>query len=150
VAGATPRRSSARSLTPDPACTPGAASPAVTQADLATTICQPGYTATIRPPASTTDREKAANALAYSYAGSMKTAECDHLISLEIGGDPNDARNLWVEPNDRTGATSANNGKDPVENAAHAAVCAGRLTLAAAQAGIAGDWAALGRQLGVL
>jgi hypothetical protein len=116
---------------------------------LKTTICKPGYTASIRPPAAITGREKSTNALSYGYTGSSKTGEYDHLISLELGGDPNDARNLWVEPNDVSGATTTRNAKDGVENAAHTAICAGRITLAAAQTGIATDWPALGRQLGL-
>src|SRR5579884_2059421 len=35
---------------PDPRCTPGAISPAVTQATIGTTICREGYTETVRPP----------------------------------------------------------------------------------------------------
>jgi hypothetical protein len=87
------------------ACTPGAISPAVTQANLASTICRKGgYTGGIRPSASVTGKEKVLNAKSYGYAGSMSDAEFDHLISLQLGGDPNDSRNLWVEP--RTLATS--------------------------------------------
>jgi hypothetical protein len=96
-----------------------------------------------------TGREKAASARSYGYTGPAATGEYDHLISLELGGDPNDARNLWVEPNDNAGATSTTNSKDAVENAAHAALCSGRLTLDAVQTGIATDWVALGRRLGV-
>ena len=134
---------------PDPACTPGALNPRVTPATLRSTICRSGYTSSIRPPASITGREKTANARSYGYTGSSKTGEYDHLISLELGGDPNDARNLWVEPNDKPRATSTANGKDAVESAANAAVCTGTLTLAAAQTGIATDWVALGHRLGV-
>lgn len=134
---------------PDPACTPGATNPRVTQADLASTICRGGYTSSIRPPAQITGREKAANATSYGYTGSFRTGEYDHLISLELGGDPNDARNLWVEPNDRSNASGTNNSKDTVENAAHDAVCSGRLTLAEVQQAIASNWVALGRRLGV-
>jgi hypothetical protein len=111
---------------PDPACTPGARNPKVTTATLATTICRAGYSSSIRPPEAITGREKAANVRSYGYTGPIRTGEYDHLISLELGGDPNDARNLWVEPNDRPGATTTTNGKDAVENAAHAAICAGR------------------------
>jgi hypothetical protein len=35
---------------PDPACTPGALNPDVTQASIGSTICVSGWTATIRPP----------------------------------------------------------------------------------------------------
>lgn len=118
---------------------------------MGTTICRPGggYTSSIRPPVSITSREKAANAKSYGYTGSFTTGEYDHLISLQLGGDPNDPRNLWVEPNDRTGATSTNNSKDTVENAARDAICSGKLTLAEVQQAIVTDWPALGRRLGI-
>ncbi|HEY6798822.1 MAG TPA: hypothetical protein VI248_29435 [Kineosporiaceae bacterium] len=134
---------------PDPACTPGALNPKVTPATVRTTICRSGYTSSIRPPLSITSREKVANARSYGYTGSTRTAEYDHLISLELGGDPNDPRNLWVQPNDDRAATTTANRKDSVENAAHSAVCDGRLTLAEVQTGIAADWVALGRRLGL-
>jgi hypothetical protein len=135
---------------PDPVCTPGATNPKVTPDTLATTICRAGgYTSSIRPPADITGREKAANAKSYGYTGSFKTGEYDHLISLQLGGDPNDPRNLWVQPNDDRRATATNNRKDSVEDAAHTAVCAGRMTLADVQQAIATDWVALGRRLGV-
>jgi len=40
--------------------------------------------------------------------------------------------------------------RDQVENAAHAAICAGKLPLATAQAGFQSDWSVLGQQLGVI
>lgn len=135
-------------LMPDPACTPGATSPAVTQASISATICVSGYTAGIRPPTSVTGPEKAGLLLAYSFTGDAKTTELDHLVPLELGGDPGDIRNLWPEPNDRTGAKSVQNGKDVVENRAKAAVCAGTMTLAHAQQGIASDWVSFGKALG--
>ena len=46
---------------PDPRCTPGALNPAVTQANIRQTICQDGWTDTIRPPESVTEPEKAAS-----------------------------------------------------------------------------------------
>ena len=89
-------------------CTPGAISPAVTQANLKSTICRKGgYTSGIRPSTYVTGKEKALNAASYGYNGRMGDAEYDHLISLQLGGDPNDPRNLWVEPADpghKTGA----------------------------------------------
>ncbi|MFE4621766.1 hypothetical protein [Streptomyces mirabilis] len=127
----------------DPTCTPGAVSPAVTQANLTSTICRKGgYTSGIRPPASVTGKEKALNAASYGYKGRMGEAEYDHLISLQLGGDPNDPRNLWVEPPDpghKAGA-GVNNLKDPVETKLHTAVCARKVTLVAAQKAIVTDW----------
>jgi hypothetical protein len=79
---------------PDPNCTPGAISPKVNQDTLVMTICRTGYTKSIRPPASITESEKRENAAAYGYAGSLKDVEYDHLVPLEVGGDPNDPRNL--------------------------------------------------------
>ncbi|MFH8394271.1 hypothetical protein [Streptomyces sp. NPDC018036] len=127
----------------DPACTPGAISPAVTQANLKSTICRKGgYTSGIRPSTSVTGKEKALNAASYGYRGSMRDAEYDHLISLQLGGDPNDPRNLWVEPPDpgHKGGSGVNNRKDPVETKLHTAVCANKITLATAQRAIVTDW----------
>jgi hypothetical protein len=119
---------------PDPNCTPGAISPKVTEDTLATTICMTGYTKSIRPPASIIAAEKRANARAYGYTGPLSGIEYDHLVPLELGGDPNDARNLWVEP----GASP--NPKDAIESKLHQQVCAGTVPLAAAQQAIATDW----------
>ena len=119
---------------PDPNCTPGAISPKVTQDTLVTTICRTGYTKSIRPPASITEIEKHENAAAYGYSGSLKDVEYDHLVPLESGGDPNDPRNLWIEP----GASP--NPKDGVESRLHELVCEGTVPLAAAQEAIATDW----------
>ncbi|MFE2520965.1 hypothetical protein ACFXG9_37855 [Streptomyces mirabilis] len=127
----------------DPACTPGAVSPAVTQANLKSTICRKGgYTSGIRPSTSVTGKEKALNAASYGYKGPMGDAEYDHLISLQLGGDPNDSRNLWVEPPDpgHKKGGGVNNRKDPVETKLHTAVCAGKVTLTAAQKAIVTDW----------
>ena len=43
---------------PDPKCTPGAIDPAVTQDNIDSTICIPGYTKTVRPPVSITEPQK--------------------------------------------------------------------------------------------
>lgn len=137
---------------PDPKCTPGALNPDVTQKTLKSTICRPsGYTKGIRPPASITGPEKTANAKSYGYHGSLHDAEYDHLVSLELGGDPNDPRNLWVEPpspGHRPGS-GPNNPKDGVENKLHTAVCSGKAQLADAQKDIATDWTTALAKLGV-
>lgn len=127
---------------PDPLCTPGAVNPQVTQATIATTICQSGWTATVRPPASVTGPEKVGSARAYGYTGSFRTGEYDHLIPLELGGDPNDPANLWLQPNENPTATSTRNTKDGLENTLKSLVCSRRLTLAAAQQTIATNWLA--------
>jgi hypothetical protein len=129
---------------PDPHCTPGATNPQVTQANLASTVCKSGYTATIRPPEDITGPEKRASEAAYGLMGSGKTTEYDHLISLELGGDPDSALNLWPEPN-ATSAAGVNNPKDHIENELKRLVCDavhGRpyLPLAKAQYLIATNW----------
>ncbi len=118
---------------PDLACTPGVTNPAVTPTTLGTTICKPGWTTTVRPPTSVTNRIKKDTDVAYGLPADTK-GELDHLISLELGGAPADPRNLWVQPG------PIPNPKDTVENRLHAAVCAGQVTLGAAQHAIATDW----------
>jgi len=125
---------------PDPRCTPGALNPDVTQSTIGATICVSGYTSSIRPPEAVTEPEKTASASAYGYTGSFSTAEYDHLVPLELGGDPNDPANLWIEPNDNPQATSFANAKDVLENKLNDLVCTGKLSLAAAQAAIATNW----------
>lgn len=136
----------------DPACTPGALNPDVTQADLATTICRKGgYTAGIRPPAYITAKEKRLSAVSYDYTGTSRDSEYDHLISLQLGGDPNDPRNLWVEPpspGHKSGA-GPNNPKDVVETKLHTAVCRGTIKLAQAQQAIVTDWSTALTRLGL-
>lgn len=127
----------------DPACTPGATSPAVTQANLRSTICRKGgYTSGVRPSSYVTGKEKRLNAASYGYTGSMRDAEYDHLISLQLGGAPNDPRNLWIEPPSpgHKKNSGPNNPKDRVETKLHTAVCNGTITLKQAQQAIVTDW----------
>jgi hypothetical protein len=127
---------------PDPRCTPGSIDPAVTQANIGSTICRSGYTKTVRPPEAQTEKFKFDVAYpAYGDPDSKKT-ELDHLVSLELGGS-NDAANLWPE------SPATPNPKDKVENALNDAVCSGRVTLAAAQAAIASDWLTAEQKLGL-
>jgi hypothetical protein len=124
---------------PDAIATPGATNPTVTQANIKTTICVPGWTKTIRPPASYTNKLKAGQLAAGAYANPQapRAFEEDHLISLEIGGHPTDPRNLWPQPWDGPYGAHA---KDRLENFLRRAVCSGRLTLAEAQAAVSGNW----------
>ena len=119
---------------PDPHCTPGALNPAVTQANIHQTICKSGWTSTVRPSESVTEKEKRGSLAAYGDTYPLADYEYDHLVSLELGGAVNDPRNLWPE----LGASF--NPKDQVENELNAEVCDGKLTLAAAQKDIATNW----------
>jgi hypothetical protein len=127
---------------PDAGCTPGALAPAVTQANIARTICRSGYSESVRPSSSITEREKRASMAAYGDHGPLHAYEYDHLVSLELGGAPNDARNLWPEP----GASP--NRKDTLENRLHRLVCDHRMTLVAAQSAIARNWVTAYRRYG--
>jgi hypothetical protein len=126
---------------PDPHCTPGATSRAVTEANIHSTICVRGYTKTVRPPESVTEPEKLASMTSYGDTGSPRDYEYDHLISLELGGAANDPRNLWPEPG------RSPNPKDRLENRLHALVCGGQMTLRTAQRQIAANWVAANRRL---
>jgi hypothetical protein len=126
---------------PDPHCTPGLRDRRVTQRNLASTVCHAGYSKSVRPPESVTEPEKLASMRAYGDRDSPRHYEYDHLISLELGGSPNDPRNLWPEP----GASP--NFKDRVENRLHTQVCHGAISLASAQHQIATDWVAAYRRL---
>jgi Protein of unknown function (DUF3761) len=130
----------AGAVLPDPGRTPGATNPAVTQANIRSTICVSGWTATIRPDSDyTTSLKEQQLASGYAFHGDVSTAdyEEDHLISLEIGGSPTSPLNLWPEPyNTPDGART----KDVVENKLNALVCGGTITLIAAQQAIAVNW----------
>jgi hypothetical protein len=129
---------------PDPALTPGALNPAVTQATIHTTICVSGWTATIRPPESFTDALKVKQIAQYAYIDtSTSDYEEDHLISLELGGAPADARNLWPEPYTDAlsdGRSTGARTKDEFETKLKTEVCAGTITLAQGQADIGDHW----------
>jgi hypothetical protein len=78
---------------------------------------------------------------AYGDAGQLHDYEYDHLVPLELGGAPNDPRNLWPEPG------RAPNPKDELERRLREMVCAGRLALGTAQREIASNWVVAYRRL---
>jgi hypothetical protein len=131
---------------PDPALTPGARNPDVTPADLGSTICKSGWTKTVRPPVSYTNSLKKKQIAQYGYADTdLRHYEEDHLIPLEVGGAPRDARNLWPEPRTATLPDGTKVGavqKDGLENYLHARVCNGSIPLGVAQDAFAKDWVA--------
>jgi len=107
--------------------TPGVLNPAVTQATLSSTVCRKGWTRTVRPPVSYTNELKRRGIAQYRLRGPPSAFQEDHLISLELGGNPTDPRNLWPEPYPRAAAV------DRIENELNDRVCSGSLTLADAQ-----------------
>ncbi|HXK15017.1 MAG TPA: hypothetical protein VNH45_10815 [Gaiellaceae bacterium] len=107
--------------------TPGVLNAAVTQATIASTVCRKGYTRTIRPSVDYTNVLKERQLRQYGLRGPPSAFQEDHLISLELGGNPTDPRNLWPEPYPRAAAV------DQIENDLNHRVCTGSLTLAEAQ-----------------
>lgn len=129
----------ARGALPDPRCSPGAVDPALTRA----VLCSAGFhTSSVRH---VPDSLKHAVEIAYGMVPRAygRTIEIDHIVSLELGGS-NDIANLYPEPG---GGTSGYQVKDRLENALHRLVCAGTMTLAAAQRGIATNWLQLYRSV---
>jgi len=127
-----PCHARAGGLLPDRRCTPGAIDPAITQANIQSTICRTGYTETVRPPESQTEAFKFGEAYPAYGIPSGTASELDHLVPLELGG-ANDAANLWPE------VGPVPNPKDTVEAALNTAVCDGQVSLARAQRAIARD-----------
>jgi hypothetical protein len=109
------------------ALTPGVLNRAVTQATIRSTICRHGWTRTVRPPVSYTNELKRKGLRRYGLRGPPSAFQEDHLISLELGGDPVDPRNLWPEPYPRASDV------DRIENDLNHRVCTGSLSLAEAQ-----------------
>jgi hypothetical protein len=113
--------------TADPGRTPGVLNPDVTPATIGQTICVRGWTRTIRPPSSYTSELKLRQMRDYGSTGGPSDYQEDHLISLELGGDPRDPRNLWPEPRLRAEQV------DSLENELNDRICSGSLSLAEAQ-----------------
>ncbi len=136
---------------PDPALTPGAANPAITQSNIKDNICNPHWsTRLVRPPSRYTSRLKRKQLREYgdtvhqtraelinpitgkiditrcvAHSDNMACYEEDHLISLENGGDPKSPQNLWPERyNTRVAGTIMGaRQKDVVEGFIHDEIC---------------------------
>lgn len=127
---------------PNHKLTPGALNPAVTQETIGKTICRPGYTKTIRPPESYTERLKKISIRQYGYSDRrLSHYEFDHAVSLELGGAPRSPSNLWPEPHYTVGGWGSYT-KDKLENRLHHLVCEGKVSLRQAQREEAGNWIA--------
>ncbi len=122
-----PRATSRPVVVASATLTPGALNPNVTQSNIDTTVCARGWTKTVRPPVDYTNALKVRQMRAYGLAGDPADYQEDHLISLELGGDPYDPRNLWPEPYPRA------HEMDAIENDLNAKVCSGELSLSDAQ-----------------
>lgn len=115
-------------LLPNPKLTPGATLPV-----RAIDVCRPGYAKATRAVPSAVKAEVFRR---YGVTPRPGEYEVDHLISLELGGS-NAITNLWPQP--YAGPMGAHQ-KDKLEDWLHREVCAGRMTLHAAQTAIRSDW----------
>lgn len=133
---------------PDPTCTPGALNPDVTPSTIGTTICVGGYSGSIRPSSSFTNKLKAKQMIAYGRDGSLADYEEDHMINLSLGGSPTSPKNLWPQARNGTAGTTAGD-KDAVEFKLYRAVCAGKAGLREAQKALVSDWTTALASLGL-
>lgn len=124
-----------------------ALNPAVTQDNIRSTICVPGWAATVRPPLSYTSRIKRGylKSVGLPQARSREF-ELDHRIPLTLGGHPASPDNLWLqtwaEHPQRWPGPAAAHRKDQLEVRLKKLVCSGQLALAEAQECIYRDWQA--------
>jgi hypothetical protein len=122
--------------------TPGAINLNVTQENIKDNICKSGWTATIRPPVTYTNKLKADQltttykTFVKIYGADLSLYEEDHLISLQLGGSPTDPKNLFPQPYAGNNARK----KDIVETKLKRLVCDGTITLKVAQTAIAKNW----------
>jgi hypothetical protein len=122
---------------PDKKCTPGAINRHVTQSDIKSTICKPGWASSIRPPVSYTEPLKRKMVVRYGYGStvSLRFFQFDHLIPLELGGNPTSVKNLWPQLYSVTvgGKQAGAFVKDLLEDKLNREVCDGKTTLSAAR-----------------
>lgn len=118
----------------DARCTPGVLNPNVTQNNIHTTICAPGWVDTVRPPDSYSASLKLQQMRDFGEPGSPLSYVEDHLVPLSLGGAPSDPHNLFPQP------TAKTTEKEDLEDHLHQAVCSAQLPLTVAQATIRHDW----------
>lgn len=131
---------------PDPAITPGAINPNVTQSNIDKTVCIKGWTKTVRPPASYTNKLKKYQIREYGYQDTNpKNYEEDHLIPLSVGGNPTNVKNLWPQPRNSEWNAAK---KDQLEFALYKAVCRNDISLEEARTAFATNWIKAYKQYG--
>jgi hypothetical protein len=108
---------------PNKRLTPGWYNPFVRQSNIQSTICVSGYSASVRPSYGYTSALKKMELKFRRMPGSISDYELDHFVPLELGGNPYDTRNLWLEAWDNAHKS------DPYENKLHKMVCDGSITL---------------------
>jgi len=109
--------------------------PDVTQANISETICQHGWSASVRPPVSYTNQIKIQlmerEGLPLELIGNQIL---DHKINISIGGSPDDPRNMALQD------ASTSREKDRAERIAQRLVCSGQMPLRRAQEVMFNNW----------
>jgi hypothetical protein len=117
---------------------PEVLNPDVHQDTINQTICQKGYTKSVRPSTVYTNGVKQKlmrkQGIDWSRASEL---ELDHIVPLTLGGHPRNIHNLTLQPWDGPDGAKV---KDKLEVRLSHAVCAGKMSLAAAQECIWDDW----------
>ena len=108
------------------------------------TICESGYTKSVRPATSYTNGvKKKLMREAGIDAARIGDYELDHIEPLELGGHPRKLSNLMLQPWEGQHGAWA---KDTLEGRLRSLVCHGKLDLTDAQVCIAQDWEACALQ----
>lgn len=114
-----------------------AINPAVTQANIHSTICAPGWSTSVRPDrfAMAVAKTKLIKAAGIPATDRGKYV-LDHIVPIEVGGSPNDPKNFMLQ------TVADAKAKDKAENFAHTYVCkkVKPLSLADAQACFLAEW----------
>ncbi len=108
-------------------------------------VCTPGYSKKVRPVGAQWRKLREEAYARYGIARGHRSYvdenglrhaayEVDHLVPIELGGAPDDIRNLWPEP---MGDAKR---EEVVEDELHHLVCSHRVPLAQAQAAMSRDW----------
>lgn len=119
--------------------------PDVTPATIATTICQTGWTRTVRPYVSAMKTIKAEMLASIGETIDHRNRyELDHKIPLALGGAVIDRHNLSLQPIDEARE------KDAIEVCLSSLVCQGKIDLDDAQGAIWEDWRKAGELCGGL
>mgnify|MGYP003394393201 CR=1 FL=1 len=110
-------------------------------------------TSSVRPPVSYTNALKKQDITLYHYADTnMADYELDHIVSLEVCGDPKDPTNLWPQLYNLiwNGKDIGAKVKDKVENLMAKMVKARQLTIQEAADNLRFDWVNVGMKYGII
>jgi hypothetical protein len=119
--------------------------PDVTPATISTTICQTGWTQTVRPYVADMKAIKAEMLAAIGEPIERRNQyELDHLLPLALGGAVIDRRNLALQP------IAEAREKDAIEVCLSSLVCQGKIDLDDAQSAIWENWRKAGELCGGL